>query len=836
MDSRRDFIKKAAMLSGGASVLGALPPSIAKAFAIDPPAGSTFYDAEHVVILMQENRSFDHCYGSLQGVRGFNDPRAITLPNQNPVWLQSNKEGETYAPFHLDIKNTKITWMGSLPHSWTNQTDARNEGKYDKWLDVKQPDEEYKGMPLTMGYYTREDIPFYYSLADAFTVCDQHFCSSLTGTTPNRLYLWTGTIREQQHENSKANVWNEDIVYDSWGYWKTYPERLEENGVSWKIYQNDISVDGGFTDEEGAWLDNFGDNPIEYFAQYNVKFSERYINYLAKAEQRLPVEIEELEKKIHNSSTPGSKELKQLKDDLAYKQATLKRVLEDKKVFTKEKYNQLSQHEKNLHEKAFCVNKNDPHYRELTTHKYMDGTVEREINIPKGDVLHQFRQDVKTGKLPTVSWLVAPETYSDHPSSAWFGAWYLSETLDILTQNPEVWKKTIFILTYDENDGYFDHVPPFTAPNAHDARTGKVSAGVDTSSDFVTMDQERRKKGTDPKYMREGPIGLGYRVPMVVASPWSRGGWVCSQVFDHTSPLQFLEKFLQKKTGKEIKETNITPWRRMVSGDLTSVFRPYHGEKITTPPFLAKDAFVEKIHKAKFKQLPSGYKLLSKDDISSIKQSPATSPLMPKQEKGVRSACALPYEIYVDGGLSADKKSFEITMGTKKAVHGERTAGVPFNVYAPGKYMHDDLKAWAYAAAAGDSVQDSWQLSAFDNNQYHLRVYGPNGFYREFKGTDNDPGLQVTLAYDAARTGLTVQLNNTGKEQYTVELIDNSYNAGPRAMELSDSRSMPVDATKSFGWYDISIKVKGNNTFEKRYAGRIETGKPSFSDPLMGRG
>ena len=161
-----------------------------------------------------------------------------------------------------------------MPHSWTNQVDARNNGKYDKWLDVKQSgDKEYANMPLTMGYYTREDIPFYYALADAFTVCDQNFCSSLTGTTPNRLYFWTGTIREEQHENSKANVWNGDADYDTMVSWKTFPERLEENDISWKVYQNEISVDGGFTGEEDAWLANFGDNPLEYFTQYNVKLS-----------------------------------------------------------------------------------------------------------------------------------------------------------------------------------------------------------------------------------------------------------------------------------------------------------------------------------------------------------------------------------------------------------------------------------------------------------------------------------------------------------------------------------------------------------------------------------
>src|SRR5271167_2822229 len=120
MRTRRDFLKLTALLSGAAGI-SELIPSIQRAHAIEPAPGSTYMDAEHIVILMQENRSFDHAFGTLKGVRGYNDPRAIDLPNKNKVWLQSNKKGETYAPFRLDIKNTKATWMSSLPHSWRNQ-------------------------------------------------------------------------------------------------------------------------------------------------------------------------------------------------------------------------------------------------------------------------------------------------------------------------------------------------------------------------------------------------------------------------------------------------------------------------------------------------------------------------------------------------------------------------------------------------------------------------------------------------------------------------------------------------------------------------------------------
>src|SRR5215470_4249046 len=259
---RRDFLKQAALASAAAGFSDALLPAIAQAMAIDLKEGSSYLDAEHVVILMQENRSFDHAYGTLRGVRGFNDPRIVSLPNGNPVWLQSNSAGETFGPFRLNIKDTNATWMGSLPHGRRDQVDARAHGKHNGWLEAKkQGEKKYAHIPLTLGYYSRDDIPFYYALADAFTICDQNFCSSLTPTTPNRLHLWTGTVRAEPSAKSKAHVNNEDTDYDSEVSWKTFPERLEEHGISWRVYQNEISLASGLEGEADAWLTNFGDNP-----------------------------------------------------------------------------------------------------------------------------------------------------------------------------------------------------------------------------------------------------------------------------------------------------------------------------------------------------------------------------------------------------------------------------------------------------------------------------------------------------------------------------------------------------------------------------------------------
>src|ERR1700712_291215 len=378
MDTRRDFIKKAALLSGAAGLSGVLPDSIQKALAINPAPGSTYMDAEHIVILMQENRSFDHTYGSLKGVRGFNDPRAIDLPNKTKVWLQSNKKGETYAPFHLDIKNTKSTWMSSLRHSWRNQVNARNDGKFDKWLDNKRNGiKEYADMPLTLGYHTREDIPFYYALADAFTVCDQNFCSALTGTNPNRLYFWSGTIREEANENSLAHVWNDDMDYGTLK-WKTFPERLEDAGISWNCYQNEVAIDTGFEGEEDGWLSNFQDNPLEFFAQYNIHLHPPHIIAMEKRVKELPAKIDELQKQI-DALPAGDAHIDHQKKQLREMKGYLDAVKKERDTYKVEMFEKLSDRDKSLHAKAFSNNKNDPDYRTLVDLKYTDDGVAREL-------------------------------------------------------------------------------------------------------------------------------------------------------------------------------------------------------------------------------------------------------------------------------------------------------------------------------------------------------------------------------------------------------------------------------------------------------------------------
>ena len=837
MDTRREFLKKAAMLGAGAGLATALPDSIAKALSINPAVGSTFMDAEHVVILMQENRSFDHCYGTLQGVRGFNDPRALTLPNQLPVWFQTNEAKETYAPFRLNIKDTKVTWMGSLPHSWTDQVDAFNKGRMDQWLTAKRPGNKlYRHMPLTMGYYTREDIPFYYALADAFTVCDQHFCSSFTGTTPNRLYLWTGTVREKASTEAYANVRNENLDYDKLAKWTTFPERLEDAGVSWKIYQNELSVGVGFEGEEEEWLANFTDNPIEWFEQYHVKYHKAYRESLPQQISKLKEEKKALEAKVNASDSVASdkKKLEEIIGEL--------NVLEDDlKTYTAEGFNRLSARERAIHSKAFTTNTNDPKYHEIASLKYNDGGVAREMSVPAGDVLFQFRDDVKNNRLPTVSWLVAPENFSDHPGAPWYGAWYVSEVMDILTSNPEVWKKTIFILTYDENDGYFDHVPPFTPVNPLREHGGKMSSKIERDLEFVTLEQDMKKK--EKERSRESSIGLGYRVPMVIASPWSRGGNVCSQVFDHTSVLQFLEIFTRNKAKKDIRETNITEWRRAICGNLVSTFQPYQGEPVKLPVRLNRDEFVEGIHSAQFKNVPGGYHTYSAEELKHFAPGSRNTPV--QQEKGTRTSCSLPYELYANGSISKDKKSFGISLQAGRQIHGDRSAGCPFHIYSRVAYKDEGASFesgvnWQYAVCAGDQLTDEWPLANFEGQQYHLEVYGPNGFFRDFSGNEHDQ-LAIECTYELKNqkpTGnLILNLTNTGSSKVTAIVSDLSYGQKPEKHSIAPgaSRKVIYNLKASHHWYDLSVMVQGSDAFTHRFSGKVETGQPGITDPAMGR-
>lgn len=787
MDSRRAFLKKAALFAGSTGIASMSSASVIKALSINPELGSSFYDAEHIVFLMQENRSFDHMFGTMKGVRGFNDPHPHIQPDGNKVWLQKDGKGFTYAPFHVDINKTKITWQGGLPHSWNDQVAARNGGNYDRWVPIKTP--------MTLAYYDRQDIPFYYALGDAFTVCDQHFCSSLTGTTPNRLFFFTGTVRGEKSANQEAVVNNDQAESQNNVFvdWPTFQETLEDNEIDWRIYQNELWTSKLPEGEIDDWLGNYGDNPVEYVSRHHVKLSAYF------------------RKNGDHTVKPAL--------SAAEVQAT---------------YDQLSQRERNLIDKAFQTNISEKDYLELAPFTFTndEGKLET-INIPKGDIFHQFRKDVDSGKLPTVSWLVAPQRFSDHTSSPLYGTWYVSEALDILTRNPEVWKKTIFILTYDENDGYFDHQPPFVVPNPNDVNTGKVSAGIDYATDF------ENKKGS--------PIGLGYRVPFVVASPWSRGGFVNSQVFDHTSSLMFMEKWLSKKTGKQIKSNNISDWRRTVCGDLTSIFRPYQGEDVKLPTALKRDAVVKNINNAKNKPAQPSPTALSDIEIAKINKfealSAQTSRYAPKQEKGTKPASALPYQLNVNANLV--NNFIEIVFQAAKTPFGNpiENTGAPFTMSALNPFKGEKGKFWAYAVKSGDQLKESISIDDFDKSNYNLAITGPNGFHRHFVGNKNNPAIHITaypeevgLISKKLSGRLILSFDNKQDRPVEIKIVDNKYQANPQKLQLKGNAisSVSLDLSKQANWYDFTITLKGNEIFSHRFAGKIETGEITETDPFMG--
>ena len=763
----------------GLGTSSVLHPSILKALAIEPAALSTFYDAEHVVILMQENRSFDHAFGALKGVRGFLDQRAFIKQDGHSVFFQKDNNGKYASPARLDLKNTKSTWMSSLPHSWSDQQKALNKRKYDQWLQFKASgNKEYKNIPLTLGYYNREDLPFYYQLADAFTIFDQYFCSSLTGTTPNRLFHWSGTLREQQNGKVKANVYNDHIDYDKarQAKWKSFPEILEEKNVSWRIYQNEISLPKGMSGEQEAWLSNFTDNPIEWFSNFNVKFSKGYF-------QNIPNMISYLKKEIEKN--PGQK---------TKLEAIIAELQEDQVKYHPDNYSKLSQKEKNLHEKAFTTNSNDPDFWNLEIGNDENG---ERLVVPKSDVLLQFRKDVEEKKLPLVSWLVAPEHFSDHPGSPWYGAWYISEVLNILTKDPEIWKKTIFIINYDENDGYFDHVLPFAPPlnpsQPVDMNGKEGVEYVDKSQEYMStlplQDHERI----------EGTVGLGYRVPMIIASPWTKGGFVNSEVSDHTSVLQFLENFIKKKFNKDVHVDNISDWRRAVCGDLTSAFNS-PSVKAPQMDYLNQKDFAKTINAAKNKPVP---------DLKWYSENELNNALLHIQERGTKPSNALPYQFHVN------------LEGGKIRMSNLKDNGVPLLLYDRTQFNSTDYH-FSYALYAKQELSHPVHAGVYD-----YEVFGPNGFFRKFTGKTS-PETEVILINNTSINQVELIFRNNQKRNISI-LLEDLYEKNKKTLTLDQpEEKILIDLSKNKGWYDIKVIWEDHIW---HFAGRAETGKASISDP-----
>lgn len=384
---------------------------------------STLSDVDHIIILLQENRSFDHYFGTLAGVRGFGDTLALRLPDGRPVFYQPDslsRDGYVL-PFRLNTKTTSAQRLRDLSHAWDALHGSWHGGRVDNWVREHRKTDGADA-PLTMGYYTRDDLPFYYALADAFTICDGYHCSVLGPTNPNRYYWMSATI-DPSGRNGGPGTSNRGRRYT----WDTYPQALQRAGVSWRIYREEI------TKQFPVGLD-----VIMNFAAFQ------------DAGRRSPL---------------------------------------------------------------------------------WDAGVRERSN----DVL---LEDLRTGNIPSVTWIVPPYQSCEHPDMLpAAGENYVRGILEALWSNQSLWKRTAFIISYDENDGLFDHVLPPTPP-----------------------------AGTPGEFLDGAPIGLGFRVPCFIISPFTRGAWVCGDTFDHTSILRFIEA----RFGPEVP--NLTAWRRETCGDLTSAF------------------------------------------------------------------------------------------------------------------------------------------------------------------------------------------------------------------------------------------------------------------------
>ena len=704
MISRRNLLQAGKNAAFSAAALAAFPPSIRRALAI--PANNvtgTVMDVQHVVILMQENRSFDQYFGTLKGVRGFGDRMTIPVPNGRKVWQQERANGTVITPYHLDGTANNAQRVSGTPHSWLDSQQAWDNGRMSRWPVAKTD--------TSMGYFKEQELPYQFALANAFTICDHYHCSSQTGTNTNRLFLWTGTNDPLRRGNGpstdNSHDWFNENPADDYT-WTTYPERLQSAGISWQVYQN--------------MADNFTDNALAGFKTFRDAWYGR----------------------------PG------------YSQQ-----LKDRGVSTRD--------------------------------------------------LDKLKEDVLAGKLPQVSWIVATAEGSEHPgpSSPAQGADYTAKVLDALTANPEVWAKTVLFINFDENDGFFDHMPPPAAPSyiAWDADPAKAqragASTVDTTGEYCEI-----LNGATASYLHR-PYGVGPRVPMYVISPWSKGGWVNSEVADHTSVIRFIEK----RFG--VMEPNISAWRRAVCGDLSSAFN-----------------FADPSDSAFFASLPATLALATRARALPGTTTPATptSITAPVQASGPRPARALPYELHTHALIQPNAGRVGSTRVELSFVNSGSAAAV-FHVYD-----RLDLAALPrrFTVEAGRQLKDSWIPAA--SGAYDLWVLGPNGYHRHFTGNARrvaaaaQPNPDVRVSYERSSGELIVDFSNSGSMACEFVLSANKYYATPaqrlRLAQGSTGR-IRLPLVQSAYWYDFSVRVTGQADYSRRFAGHLETGKPSISDPAM---
>ena len=651
---------------------------------------------EHVIVLMQENRSFDHYFGTLQGVRGYGDRVPLRLPGGGTVFEQPTPFGKVL-PFSLrqgaedeHRPESDIQYLGSLDHTWTGTGLAWARGWYNDWIIAKTA--------ATMTYYERQDIPLQYELADNFTLCDAYPCSVFGSTNPNRLYLWTGTIGYEPGTKDRA-VTNAASDHGHPGYdWTTYAERLEQAGVSWKVYQE--------------W-DNFGDNSLEYFKSFKA-----------------------IGTKVLSAVDGKYRTLAELYEGLPGKPADEQRRLLSQIQQGRES---LSPAERSLYDRAL-------------------DRVEPERLVDK------LRADIAAHRLPKVTWIVPSEVDSEHPSGSTpvGSANLIYQVLDAIASETETWGRTALLLNFDENDGYFDHVAPPVPP-------------VPDS-------------GNSDDWFDGQPIGLGPRVPMTIVSPWTIGGHVNSQVFDHTSVVRFLERF----TG--VGEPNISEWRRTTCGDLTSAFDFANGG---TPPAVHQPGPVPK-------------------PIDRWHPSPPSDQRLPLQEPGRRPARALPHQPEVSGVLTPQGE-----LALRLSNRGSESAHFAVYPYA------EEFKEPLHVGVLGEHAEN---IKIGD--KYDLAVQGPNRFWFELAGsrTGRAAGIGVRTLPESRTGELRLELRNNGGEDVVLHLRPLGYIPGQgNDVRVPAGTSQTVPWPTDHGWYDVEVTTPQDTDFRRRITGHVETPTPSVT-------
>jgi len=296
---------------------------------------------------------------------------------------------------------------------------------------------------------------------------------------------------------------------------------------------------------------------------------------------------------------------------------------------------------------------------------------------------------------------------------------------------------------------------------------------------------------------------------MIAISPWSKGGYVNSELFDHTSIIKFMEaRFAEDNPG--LIESNITPWRRAVAGDLTSAFdfrRP--NNKVVALPDTAS------------------YVPPNQDRYPDYVPPVPSNQTMPVQEPGTRPARPVPYELYANGSVDVGGGSFTIDYRSagKAAVFQTRSG-------------NSDAGPWTYTVGSGDQVVDSYSISGAGLSGYDLSVLGPNGFLRAFRGSLKGSAtvqVQIHTSYHKKRNAITLTLSNPGSQSAHFSL-KNVYSGRTVNMQLQaghrDESTFELNPT--FGWYDFVITAESDSTFRYQISGHVESGEESRTDPGIG--